>query len=122
MSRRPLIQLLLAVAVASSMAACATAGGSHVAGLQAAGVDELLQPGHTTRAEAERLLGAGEALCFSSGWSTVHYIYRQGLPRALDFVPVIGLVASAIETSETELVLLFDADGVLRKFKLRRSS
>jgi hypothetical protein len=33
---------------------------------------------------------------------------------------VVGLVTPAIATPETELVLLFDADGLLRKYKLRR--
>ena len=63
------------------------------------------------RAEAERLLGTGSALRFDGGWSTSHYVYRNGLPRFLDFVPVVGLVTSAIDTPETELVLLFDPDG-----------
>jgi hypothetical protein len=59
-------------------------------------------------------------LRFDSGWATTHYVYRNGLPRFLDFVPVVGLVTSALPARETELVLLFDPDGVLRKFKLRR--
>ena len=37
----------------------------------------------------------------------------------LYLVPVVGLVTSTMETSETELVLLFDPEDVLRKFKRR---
>jgi len=105
----------------SALSACTTVGNGRVQTLQAAEADQLLHPGQTTRAEAERLLGLGSTLRFDSGWSTSHYVYRNGLPRFLDFVPVVGLVTSAIDTPETELVLLFDPEGVLRKYKLRRA-
>lgn len=104
----------------AALSACTTVGNGRVQTLHAAEADRLLHPGQTTRAEAERLLGTGSALRFDGGWSTSHYVYRNGLPRFLDFVPVVGLVTSAIDTPETELVLLFDPDGMLRKFKLRR--
>lgn len=115
------LTLLALTALCLGLAACTTVGNGRVQTLQPAEASALLQPGRTTRAEAERLLGAGSMLQFDSGWATSHYVYRSGLPRFLDFVPVVGLVTSAIPTPETELVLLFDPDGVLRKFRLRRA-
>lgn len=111
---------LLLLGLCALLAACTTVGNGRVVELQPAEAQQLLQPGHTTRTEAERLLGTGSALRFDSGWATSHYVYRNGLPRFLDFVPVVGLVTSALPAQETELVLLFDPDGVLRKFRLRR--
>ena len=107
--------------VLMTLAACTTVGNGRVQTLKPAEASELLRPGQTTLADAERLLGAGKVLRFDSGWTTVHYVYRDGLPRALDFVPLVGLVTSAIDTPETELVLLFDGQGLLRKFRLRRA-
>lgn len=112
---------LITLLLCAVLAACTTVGNGRVQTLQAAEARELLHPGQTTRAEAERLLGTGSLLRFDSGWSTTHYLYRNGLPRALDFVPLVGLVTSAVPATETELVLLFDPDGVLRKYKLRRA-
>lgn len=112
---------LLLLGLSALLASCTTVGNGRLRELQPAEAQQLLKPGHTTRAEAEHLLGAGTVLRFDSGWMTTHYVYRDGLPRALDFVPVVGLFTSAIDTPETELVLLFDPDGVLRKFKLRRA-
>ncbi|MBI3349752.1 MAG: hypothetical protein HY020_21395 [Burkholderiales bacterium] len=119
MRHRLLIGLCAAL---TTLAACTTVGNGRMQTLQPAEAGELLHPGRTTRAEAERLLGTGCTLRFDSGWATTHYVYRDGLPRALDFVPVVGLVTSAIAARETELVLLFDPDGVLRKFKLRHNT
>jgi hypothetical protein len=118
---RPARPALTALLLCAALAACTTTGNGRMVEMQAAQARELLQPGRTTRAEAERLLGAGHVLRFESGWTTTHYVHRDGLPRFLDFVPVLGLVTSAIDTPETELVLLFDPDGILRKYKLRRS-
>lgn len=113
---------LLVIGLCAALASCTTVGNGRVRELQPAEASQLLRPGQTTRAEAERLLGVGTVLRFDSGWTTTHYVYRGGLPRFLDFVPVVGLVTSALDTPETELVLLFDAQGLLRKFKLRRAA
>lgn len=117
---RPLALSIL-IALCTLQTACTTVGNGRFVQLQAHEAEQLLQPGRTTRAEAERLLGEGSALRFDSGWTTTHYVYRNGPPRFLDYVPVVGLVTSAMDTPETELVLLFDPDGVLRKYKLRRA-
>jgi hypothetical protein len=111
---------LFLIVLCAGLASCTTAGNGRMMTLQPSEAGQLLQPGKTTRAEAEHLLGAGTVLRFDSGWSTTHYVYRDWPPRFLDFVPVVGLVSSAMDTSETELVLLFDEQGLLRKFKLRR--
>lgn len=120
MNSRALTNFLLIAWLGGGLTACTTVGNGRVQTLQPTETAELLHPGKTTRVDAERLLGVGKVLRFDSGWVTTHYIYRNGLPRFLDFVPVVGLVTSAIDTPETELVLLFDERGLLRKFKLRR--
>lgn len=121
MNRHALAFAALTVALGTGLAACTTVGNGRMRTLQPAEAAELLRPGITTRDDAERLLGTGSVLRLDSGWTTTHYVYRNGLPRALDFVPVVGLFTSALDTPETELVLLFDAQGLLRKFKLRRA-
>ena len=113
--------LLISLTLCAALAGCTTVGNGRVQTLQQHEAMALLLPGRTTRAEAEQLLGAGTVLRFDSGWTTQHYLYRDGLPRGLDFVPVVGLITSAMPAAETEIVLLFGPDGVLRKFKLRRT-
>ncbi|RTL38660.1 MAG: hypothetical protein EKK53_18615 [Burkholderiales bacterium] len=112
---------LMSLLLCAALASCTTMGNGRVRTLQSHEAAELLQPGRTTQAEARQRLGPGSVLRFQSGWLTEQYVYRDGLPRALDFVPVVGLVTAALPAAETELVLLYSPDGVLRKFKLRRT-
>ena len=83
-------RLLALILLCTALASCTTVGNGRVRELQPAEAHQLLQPGRTTRAEAERLLGAGSVLRLDSGWTTSHYVYRDGLPRFLDFLPVVG--------------------------------
>jgi hypothetical protein len=121
MNRHALAFALLTLALGGGMAAFTAVGTGPMPMLQPDKAAELLRPGITTRADAERLLGAGRVLRADRGWTTTRYVDRGSLPRSLDFVPVVGLFTSALDTPETELVLLFDAQGLLRKFKLRRA-
>ncbi|MDT9001970.1 hypothetical protein RQP53_22020 [Paucibacter sp. APW11] len=110
--------LLTALVVA--LAGCTTVGNGQMKALDAQQAAQWLQPGRTSRAEAEQKLGRGSVLRFeSSGWETWHYFYKDGLPKFLDFVPVVGLVTERVESGSKELVLLFDQHGVLRKYALR---
>lgn len=111
---------LFVVLLGLSLAGCATVGNGRLHSLQPAEARQALRPGLTTQAEARSLLGEARELRFASGWSTWVYAYRDGLPRALDFVPVVGLFTSAFEPPETELALLFDPEGRLQQFRLRR--
>ena len=67
-----------------------------------------LVPGTTLQSEVRQRLGPGKELRFASGWSTWLYVERDGLPRFLDFVPLVGEVTSRVEATESELVLLFN--------------
>lgn len=113
--RSSLIALALAV-----LSGCTTVGDGQMKALDAQQAAQWLQPGRTSQAEIEQRLGRGSVLRFeSSGWQTWHYFYKDGLPKFLDFVPVVGLVTERVESGSKELVLLFDAQGRLRKYALR---
>lgn len=101
------------------LGACTTVGNGRMRELDAPQAASQLQPGQTSREDAERLLGRGRILRFEpSGWETWHYLDKQGLPKFIDYLPAVGLVSSSIESGSRELVLLFDAQGRLRKYSL----
>ena len=110
----------LASALACGAAsACSTVDDERIAGLDDARAQALLVPGRTTADDVRSAVGQGSVLRFRSGWETWHYDYRAGLPKGWDDVPFIGLVTSRTARPTKELVLLFDAGGVLRRYVLQ---
>ena len=111
----------LAIAmVALCFAGCSTVGNGRLTQLDAAQAHTLLVPGKTTQAEVRQSLGEGVVIHFESGVETWRYDEREGLAKGWDAVPYVNLIAARIDAPTTELVLLFDASGVLKRWSLQR--
>jgi hypothetical protein len=110
---------LLAAAPAMFCAGCTTVGNGRLATLDAPASAALLVPGRTTEADVRAALGQGSVIRFESGVETWHYLYREGLSKGWDDVPYIGLVTRQLDRPTKELVLLFDAGGVLRRWSFQ---
>ena len=109
----------LSVVAALVVAGCSTVGNGRLVELDAAAAHAMLVPGTTTQADVRRALGDGEVVRFQSGMQTWHYVYREGLAKDWDDVPFINLIAARLDAPTKELVLLFDATGVLRRWSLQ---
>ncbi|MFO1226701.1 hypothetical protein [Roseateles sp.] len=109
-------------ALCLALAACATSPAPRPTTLPSLPDHAGLVPGTTLQSEVRQRLGPGKELRFASGWSTWLYVERDGLPRFLDFVPLVGEVTSRVEATESELVLLFNPQGVLQKVRVRQGS
>lgn len=72
-------------------------------GLSVQAAAQRVALGRSTRADVATALGAAEAVRFDSGWEV--WVYRARGTRAPQSAP--------------ELVILFGADGVVRKLRLR---
>ncbi len=118
-ARRPLAIAAAALALALACAGCSTVGNGRLAQLDAVQARALLVPGRTTRDEVRAALGQGAVIRFESGLETWHYLHREGIAPGWDDVPFIGLATSRLERPTTELVILFDAQGVLRRWSLQ---
>jgi hypothetical protein len=75
--------------------------------------------GRTTRDEVRQALGDGAVIHFESGLETWRYDYREGLAKGWDDVPFVNLVVARLDRPVKELVLLFDAQGVLKRWSLQ---
>jgi len=116
-ARRPLA--LAAVVAGLCGSGCSTVGNGRMAQLDAVQASTLLVPGRTTRDEVRRALGQGTVIRFRSGRETWHYLYREGIAPGWDDVPYIGLITSRLQRPTKELVILFDGDGVLRRWSMQ---
>ena len=99
---------------------CSTVGNGRLVQLDAAQAQTLLVPGKTTQADVRQAFGDGAVIHFESGLETWHYAYREGIAKGWDDVPYIGLVTSRLDHPTKELVVLFDARGVLRRWSLQQ--
>ena len=110
----------LALVAALLLAACSTAGNGALVQLDAPQASTLLVPGTTTQADVRQAFGDGRVVRFRSGFETWQYLYRAGVAKGWDDVPYIGLVTSRLDHPTKELVVLFDARGVLRRWSLQQ--
>jgi outer membrane protein assembly factor BamE (lipoprotein component of BamABCDE complex) len=112
--------LAVAAAVAGlACAGCSTMGNGRLVRLDAAQARTLLVVGRTTRDDVRTALGQGTIIRFESGLETWHYLYREGIAPGWDEVPFIGLVTARLDRPTKELVLLFDGQGVLKRWSLQ---
>ena len=110
----------LALAEAALLAAgCSTVGNGRLVRLDAPQAQALLVPGRTTKDDVRRAFGDGAVIHFRSGAETWHYADRRGLAKGWDDVPYVNLIAARLDSPIKELVILFDADGVLRRWSLQ---
>ena len=108
-----------ALLVLALLVGCATEGNGRVVQLDDAGAGALLVPGRTTREQVRAAFGEGSVVRFESGRETWHYVHRSGMAKGWDAVPYINLIAARVAGDEKELVVLFDASGVVMRWSLQ---
>lgn len=118
MTARPLLAIAAAL-LALSGAGCSTVGNGRLVQLDAGQARTLLVPGRTTRDDVRSALGEGAVIRLRSGYETWHYLHREGIAPGWDAVPFVGLVTSRLDRPTRELVILFDGQGVLRRWSLQ---
>jgi len=101
------------------LAGCATEGNGRVVQLDDASAASMLVPGQTTKAQVRAAFGEGTVVRFESGRETWHYVHRSGMAKGWDAVPYINLIAARVAGDEKELVVLFDASGVVLRWSLQ---
>ena len=119
---RPM-RLVVVAGMALGLAGCGTLGLYAGAPLTQEVTRQALTPGVSTKADVARVLGHARVNRFDSGYEVWAYDYKAGLPMFAGFVPVVGTLAALADatTRERELAILFDRDGVVRKYRLREA-
>ena len=115
------IRVALLGGAAMSLAACASLGNGAIMSLSEDGARQALSAGKTTKAELARVMGEASVQTFRNGYEVWVYNYKPGLPTFVGFLPVVGTLAEVIDatTGEKELAVLFDRDGIVKKYQFR---
>ncbi len=112
-------RVLAAVAIALCAAGCSTVGNGRLVQLDDAQARTMLVPGRTTRDDIRQAFGDGAVVRFQSGRETWHYEYREGIAKGWDDVPYVNLIVARLDRPVKELVILFDANGMLLRWSLQ---
>lgn len=118
------LQLVLICFLLLGMGGCASLGFGTAKPLTVEGSRQALTIGASTKADVTRVLGGDAKVnTFLSGYEVWVYNYKAGLPLFLDFLPVVGTLATAVDiaTDDRELAILFDKDGIVRKYRMREA-
>lgn len=87
------------------------------------GARQALIVGSSTKADAERAFGLARVVAFESGYEVWVYSDKRHVPPAVGLIPLLGpviAIVGAVE-HERELVILFDRNGVVKKYRVRES-
>lgn len=117
------LQLALAGGFSLGVAGCASLGMGAAKPLTEEGTRQALTIGVSTKADVTRIMGDAKVNSFASGDAVWVYSYKAGLPMFVGFLPVVGTLASVVDAStrDRELAILFDQEGIVRKYRLREA-
>jgi hypothetical protein len=118
---RGCIRVPLLGCLALSLAACASLGNGAIKTLSEDGARQVLSAGKTTKAELVKAMGEASVQTFRNGYEVWVYNYKPGLPAVVGYLPLVGTLANMVDatTSEKELAVLFDRDGIVKKYQFR---
>jgi hypothetical protein len=112
--RRTLAAMLLA-----SLAACQSMGNGRAFTQSDTQRSQTLKIGITTRDDARRELGDAIVYDYDDGSQAWSYQTTTGIPKWVGFLPYLSLLPIDYADRTTELELLFDPRGILRKMEWR---
>ncbi len=104
---------------AMALSACQSLGNGQAFRQSSTERAQTLRPGVSTREQVRRDLGEASVYRFADGCEAWTYQSTSGLPKWVQFVPYLNLLPIDYSVRTTELALLFDPQGVLRKVEQR---
>ncbi|SIO08173.1 hypothetical protein [Vannielia litorea] len=114
--------LAAALAALLALAGCDSTGNQGISQETEESVQTKLTEGVTTQAEVRQMFGAPGNVSFSSGghdiWS---YDYSEMKQSALNYIPYVNQLGSSAKGTRKQLVILFNARKVVRRYTLMES-
>ncbi|MDE2466158.1 MAG: outer membrane protein assembly factor BamE [Alphaproteobacteria bacterium] len=99
-------------ALASALAGCVSAG-TQVTEQQA----QQFKKGITTESQVIAKLGSPTTTTIKDDGTRVDtYVFTHATPNAVDFVPVVGLLAGGAHGKSTQVAFTFNKSGVLQSY------
>ena len=107
------------MACAAALAGCASGGVQALKDETTQTVAAKITKGRSTQADVKAAFGDPISTSFTdSGNELWNYQYIKLVPKAVDFVPVVGLFAGGSDVEKKTLVVFFDKNGIVQNFAL----
>jgi outer membrane protein assembly factor BamE (lipoprotein component of BamABCDE complex) len=111
--RKAVLSMIVGIALSGCMSS-----GTKVSEVDA----EQFQKGVTTEAEVIAKLGVPTATAQTGDIRVITYSYVSAKPDAVDFIPVVGLLAGGAKAQATLVSFTFNASGVLTGYSAAASN
>jgi outer membrane protein assembly factor BamE (lipoprotein component of BamABCDE complex) len=120
MKKRSVLSLFL---IALFIAACASQGNRSLAGATEQNVSDNIEVGTTTKGDVKAAYGSPLSIDFIDAGNEV-WKYRFGKAHVTgkSFIPIYGAFAGGAKGQMKELTVLFDTQGIVRKFAFTDSA
>jgi hypothetical protein len=106
---------IASIVLAAACAGCAATGNGTVKTLTQERAAQVIVTGKSTRADIEGAFGSANVTRFANGYEL--WLYQVGYSKVVDSVPYVNLVVSSAD-NKRELSILFDPNGVVKKYQL----
>ena len=115
--------LFIALASAFLLFGCASMGNKVLKEEDSASIEKKIIKGKTKKEEVRSIFGDPMSVSFrDSGNLTWRYVYTKGRSKPTNFIPIVNLFASGMKGKKKELVVLFDADGIVKDYSMSTSN
>lgn len=115
--KQPVIYLLVLF-----LTACASAGNMALKDENEKSVAARIVEGQTSKQQIQAMYGPPTQTTFTDGGNEIWtYRYAYATPKAVNFVPIIGIFAGGADVQSKELVVMFNKDNIVAKYSMRES-
>jgi outer membrane protein assembly factor BamE (lipoprotein component of BamABCDE complex) len=110
------------LALALAFSGCMSSGNESLRKESEQSVAQKIVEGKTTKAEIKKMFGSPSKTTFTDGGlETVTYELAKMKADGVNYIPLVGLLGTSASGTKKELVILFDNDGVVKKYSMSES-
>ncbi len=104
------------------LAGCASVGNQALKNETELSVSQKIVEGKTTKADVRSTFGSPNTTSFTdSGLEMWKYELAKMSADAVNFIPIVGLFGSSASGTKKELVVLFDQQGLVKRYSMSES-
>ncbi|RAS32063.1 hypothetical protein [Paraburkholderia bryophila] len=118
------ILVVVSITASAVLAGCAVSAGNVALKDQSqTTVGNSIVEGKTTKADVQAAFGSATKVSFTdAGLEICNYEFDHATPQAINYVPVLNLLAHGANVEKKTLTVLFDEKGIVKKYTFAESS